>query len=275
LTSLAIVPYVNTAPRMWSWSTVYLVLKISPNITCFRFEPLPPSSKFLYPFAETSNWKEYKRRIANLPLSQLSSITAYRQLLKRLVPGRPVSFVKILLFAEREFVNAVNWPDPESDDEDMPRYQHRYIVPYQLVRSATPIKTLYLQRIDEEEELDFRIWGGTIDLLRDTCPYVTDLWIPSFWITQRTPNYRDPNDVFEVLDLLHVWEEMTLERCAIGSCSPWRAKELQWHREGTILPERMHMSLKELLFGVDVLWKWHDDSEVTGWVLYTTDIGGR
>jgi len=39
--------------------------------------------------------------------------------------------------------------------------------------------------------------------------------------------------------------------------------------------EREHPTLKELLLGVDVLWKWHDDSEVTGWVLYiSTDIEG-
>jgi len=36
----------------------------------------------------------------------------------------------------------------------------------------------------------------------------------------------------------------------------------------------MHPTLEKLLLGVDV-WKWHDDSEVTGWVLYfSTDIEG-
>jgi len=69
------------------------------------------------------------------------------------------------------------------------------------------------------------------------------------------------------------WHDM--ERCAIGSRSPWVAKELEWYREGTILCERVHLTLKELLLGVGMLWKWHDDFEVTGWVLYiSTDIEG-
>jgi len=69
------------------------------------------------------------------------------------------------------------------------------------------------------------------------------------------------------------WHDM--ERCAIGSCSPWVAKELEWYREGTILRERVHPALKELLLGVGMLWKWHDDFDVTGWVLYvSTDIEG-
>jgi len=274
LTSLAIVPRTefNVDTERWSWGTIYRILKSSPNITCFRFE----YQASLYPFSEfTSDWKEYKRRIGNLPLSQLSSITAYRQLVKRLVPGRPVSFVKILLFSDNETYK-FNWPDPDSDDEvngDICHSKERYIVPYQLVRSATPIKTLYLQRINERVPLDAAIWAEGIEFLRDACPYVTDLWIPSLKTTSRRPHYRDPVVMAEVLDELRIWDEMTLERCAVGPRSPCLAKELAWYREGTVVRRRVHPTLKELLLGVDVLWKWHDDSEVTGWVLYvSTDI---
>ena len=117
------------------------------------------------------------------------------------------------------------------------------------------------------------LWSEDVMYLNDACPYATDLWIPSWTFTLKRRHCRDPADMEELLDRLRDW--FNLERCAIGSCSPLVAKQLEWYREGTILPRRVHPTLEEVLIGVHVLWKWQHDSEVTGWVLYvSTDIEG-
>jgi len=83
--------------------------------------------------------------------------------------------------------------------------------------------------------------------LRDGCPYVrTHLWLPPLKISRR-----------RLLAWLG-WHGRSTSwvnyptwygRGAIGSCPPWRAKELEWYREVTILRERRAVEVPWWLWG--------------------------
>jgi len=82
-----------------------------------------------------------------------------------------------------------------------------------------------LQCIDEQEEVD-GIW---VEEMEAWGMHALTSLIYGY-LHEISPHYREPVDMVKLLDRLTIWRNLTLERCAIGSCSPWTAKELQWYR---------------------------------------------